>query len=284
MREINEKGINSLETEISISEYPILSDYSVPDISADAGLIMDAETRTVLFAKNEKLRFSMASVAKIMTSLVGLESFKPETILTVFNPVVEGSRMGFREGDKFTFRDMLVAMMLPSSNEAAYAIAENYPGGLDLFVNRMNEKAKEMNLINTHFSDPAGLDDDNNYSTVYDLAQLAGYALKNDTLAEIFATKNEVIFEKEKGRKFSFVNLNKLLGIEGVNGVKTGTTEGAGEVLVTSKTDNGRTYIVVVMKSKQRFVDTQELLALLSDNLKFIKPEYPGFLTNKPDF
>jgi D-alanyl-D-alanine carboxypeptidase len=163
-------------------------------------------------------------------------------------------------------------MLLPSSNAAAYAIAENYPGGKDAFVRKMNQKAQELNITNTHYGDPVGLDDDNNYSTAIDLSRLATYAIKNKELASIFAAKQKTITDITGTNIYQLENLNKLLGENGVNGIKTGTTEGAGEVLVTSKVENGHTFIIIVMKSTERFVDTKILLSLITKNVHFYNP------------
>ncbi len=235
---------------------------------------MEADSQIALYSKNSELRFSTASTAKIMTALVALEYYQDKSVLTINNPIVQGSYLGFQKGEKFYFKDLLFAMLLPSSNEAALSMAENYQGGVQAFVTRMNEKALAMHLINTHFSDPAGLDDDNNYSTALDLARLAGYAMKNEKIAATVSTKQTIISDVANSGHFQLDNLNKLLGIDGVNGIKTGTTRGAEEVLITSIVAKGHTFIIVVMKSRQRFVDTKTLMSLISNNVRYITPEY----------
>src|SRR5262249_10512256 len=142
----------------------------------------------------------------------------------------------------------------------------------DAFIHKMNEKAQELNITNAHYGDPAGLDDDLDYSTVMDLSRLAIIAIKNKNLSSIFATKQKTITNITGSNSYELKSLNKLLGEDGVNGIKTGTTEGAGEVLVTSKTENGHTFIIIVMKSTQRFVDTKILLSLISKNIHFYNP------------
>jgi len=205
--------------------------------------------------------------------LVGLDYYHKNSILTVQTPHVEGSNLGFYYGEKFSFNDLLYAMMLPSSNEAAYAVAENYPGGKAAFIQKMNEKAQYMHLTDTAYGDPAGLNDDQNFSTVVDMARLSSLAMQNPTLADIVDTKQYTITD-QNGRQFYLENLNKLLGIEGINGVKTGTTEAAGEVLVTSTVQSGHTLIIVVMRSDQRFVDTLSLVSLVTNNVQYIEPRH----------
>lgn len=268
-----------LNYNVKISPYPFINKFTVPDISAEAAIITEADSQIVLYSKNLSLRFSMASTTKIMTALVALDYFKENSILTIYTPNIEGSNLGLAQGEQFYLKDLLFAMLLPSSNEAAYAIAQNYPGGVEVFVRKMNEKAQALNLSNTHFQDPIGLDDDNDYSTVSDLSHLSYAAMKNKSLAAIFSTKQKIISDLTGSKQFNLKNLNFLLGIDGVNGIKTGTTAGAGEVLVTSKIEKGHTFILIVMKSKQRFVDTKILLSLISNNISYLSPQMPISLT-----
>ncbi len=244
-------------------------------LSALGAVVMDDDSKVLLFSKNPDLRFSMASTTKIMTALVALEQYNLTDVLTVKNGNVAGTVMGFSVGQNFSFENLLYAMMLPSANDAAVAIAQNYKGGQEAFVARMNEKAQELHLYKTHFADPAGLEDDGDYTTVVDLARLASEARKNQTLVSIVATKQKVITDIDGVHTYTLTNLNKLLGVDGVNGIKTGFTDEAGGVLVTSKVEQGHTLLLVVMKSDDRFGDTQKLLSLVSGKTtynSFIQP------------
>ncbi len=253
-----------------VKNYPFITNKFQPNITAHAAIIMDKESGTVLYSRNQNLRFSPASTTKIMTSLVALEYFKPLDILEVKNPMQEGSVLGLLEGEKMTFENLLYAMMLPSANDAAFTIAQNYPGGFDKFIRKMNDKAQELNLPNTHFEDPAGLEDRHDYTTAWELARLTSKALNNKFFAEVVSAPSRLI-TNASGSSYFVLNKNKLLGIDGVNGVKTGTTEEAGDVLVTSRNINGHTIIIVVLRSQDRFVDTSELLRLVaSDNLTYL--------------
>jgi D-alanyl-D-alanine carboxypeptidase (penicillin-binding protein 5/6) len=251
-------------------KFPILNTEFIPLISADGAVIMDADSKTVLFAKNPELRFSPASTTKIMTALTALEYFKLTDILTVKTATSDGAVLGLREGEKMTFENLLYALLLPSANDAALAISENYPGGENAFVDKMNENAKKINLFNTHYQDPAGLLDDEDYTTPVDLARLASVAIKNPEFVKIVSTKSKIISDVGKESVYALDNLNKLLGIDGVYGVKTGYTEEAGQVLVTSKLENGHTIILIVMSSADRFLDTQILLGLVSGNVSYL--------------
>lgn len=255
------------------ADYPILKTSFLPQISARGAIIMDAASGVVLFEKNPNLRFSSASTTKIMTALTALEYFELEDMLTVKQATNEGVILGLKPGQQMTFENLLYALLLPSTNDTALTIAQNYEGSDAAFVEKMNENARKFNLYNTHFDDPAGLLDDGDYTTPLDLARLASIAIKNETFAKVVSTKNRTIADSA-GNSYKLNNLNKLLGIDGVEGIKTGYTEAAGQVLVTSKEEKGKTIIIVVMGSKDRFADTQKLINLVSDNITYL-PIHP---------
>lgn len=256
--------------EKSVTSYPVLKKDRNPDISALAAVIVDDDSKTLLYSKNPTLLLSMASTTKIMTALVAFSYYKMTDVLTIHNNIIDGAKIGFYEGQKVKLEDLLYAMLLPSANDAAIAIAQNYPGGETAFVNKMNEFAKLFYLHNTHFGDTAGLLDDKGYTTPLDLARLTSIALKNKIFAQIVETKNKEITDADGKNSYSLHNLNKLLGIDGVKGVKTGYTDEAGQVLVTSKIEAGHTIIAVVMASSDRFSDTKELLSLISGNVSYL--------------
>jgi len=258
-----------------VAPYLFLTTKIIQPISAEAAVILDADSKTVLYQKNSQVRFSMASTTKLMTALVAAEYFKPTDVLTAYTSRVEGVNVGVEVGDRFYFKDSLFALLLPSGNDIALMIAQNYPGGEEMFVKKMNEKAKELHLVNTHFEDPAGLNDDGNYTTVGELAELAIYFSHNSHLSGITGTKNILISTVDGSRTFVLNNLNKLLGLYGVTGIKTGHTEGAGDVLITSTTLSGNNYIIIVMRSQDRFFDTEILLTSLLNGVgKFTPKSY----------
>jgi D-alanyl-D-alanine carboxypeptidase len=249
---------------------PIIKTEFVPVISAKSAIIMDADSKVVLYSKNPGLKGSTASTAKIMTALTALDYFNLSDVLTVKEATDEGSILGLADNEKMTFENLLYAMLLPSANDAAKVLAENYPGEEQAFVAAMNKKAKDLELNDTHYADPAGLIDDGDYTTPFDMARLASFAVQNKILKRIVGTKEKVINDTSGALVYDLINLNKLLGIDGVDGVKTGYTEEAGQVLVTSKEEKGKTIIIVVMGSEDRFMDTAKLLDLVSNNLTYL--------------
>lgn len=267
---IFDKRIKEFPFKVSMGLYPVFKTPVDIDVTARAVVIMDKDSKVVLFSKNPNLLFSMASTTKIMTALIGLAYYKMNDILTIKKEKVEGVNVGFAIGEKLFFKDILYAMLLPSGNDAALALAQNYPGKEEAFVKKMNEKAQSLHLSNTNFADSIGLEDSRDYTTPLDLARLASFALENQTFAKIVATKNWEITDVTGENKYLLKSLNKLLGTQGVNGIKTGYTTEAGQVLVTSKKEGDHTIIIVVMDSQDRFFDTNRLLYKISGNINYL--------------
>lgn len=254
----------------SEAKLPIIKTEFIPKISSEGAIIMDADSKVVLYSKNPSLRFSSASTTKIMTALVALDYFKNEDILTVKQATDEGSVLGLYEGEQMTFENLLYALLLPSANDAALTIAKNYKGGEIGFVSAMNDKAEKLLLYNTHYSDPAGLTDSGDYTTPFDLARLSSFALNYETFKKIVSTKEKIISDLSGETSYDLKNLNELLGQDGITGIKTGYTKEAGQVLVTSKLEKDKTIIIIVMGSQDRFLDTRKLLDLVSNNLSYL--------------
>ena len=269
--EIKKNEVLNLAVDMAPLALPLLSeDIKRIDISSRAYIIYDPQARTVVSGKNEKLRFSPASSTKIMTAIIALEEYNLEDVITATGlDKVKGSTMKLREGETISVENVLYGLLLPSGNDAAYIIASVYEGGESGFVARMNEKAKELNLVNTRFIDPSGYSDDN-YTTAYDLARLASYALKNPKFSAIVSTKNKTVTDISGKIIHELSNLNELLGVDGVSGVKTGFSEEALGVLVSSVDHEGRTYIVVVLGSDDRFFDTKNIIERAVEKITLI--------------
>lgn len=258
---------------ITFSDYPTISKQIPFTITGEAAIVMDDDSKTILYQKNAYLQFSPASTTKIMTALVGLEHFKLDDVMTIQTPLTQPVIMGFYKGEKVTFGNLLYAMLLPSANDAALAIADNYPGGQAAFIAEMNQKAKELHLYHTHFADPIGLEDDGDYTTVVDLAHLASVAMQNQIFAQIVDTQYYTVHTVDGGA-IPVKNINELLGLYGVDGIKTGFTGEARQVLVTSVMRNNHRLIIVVMRSDDRFADTKVLINAIADNITYL-PMHP---------
>lgn len=241
---------------------PISKNLPVPIFSGRSLLIKDLNTGTILFQKDTDTPLAIGSTAKIMTALVANGYYKQNSVLEVRDGGnIPGSRAGLFDSEDLTFRSLLYGMLLPSGNDAAYTIAENYPGGVLGFVSQMNKKAKELNLGNTNFDNPAGFDSPNQYSSARDLATITEEALKDSTLSRIFATKETDIVSLDKKYTHKLYNLNKLLSqVGGVLGVKTGTTPESKENLVTLVERSNKRVLIVLLGSDNRFDETTQLI------------------------
>ena len=245
-----------------------------PSINSRAAIVYDRNSGLVLFGKNENEKRKMASTTKIMTAIVVIENSSLDDIVTVSSKAAGtgGSRLGLHTNDKITVKNLLYGLLLCSGNDAAVALAEHVGKDVSGFANLMNTKAKELNLTNTHFVTPHGLDNDEHYTTAYELAVLANYALKNETFRKIVGTKNITISINSYSKTLS--NTNELLGnLNGVYGVKTGFTNGANRCLVTSVKRNNMDIICVVLGAdtkKDRTKDSIELIEYTFNNFELI--------------
>lgn len=248
--------------------YPTNMGISQPPNMTTAGIyILDIPSNVVLYEKNSAGRFFPASTTKIMTALVALDHFKLDDVLTVQTVITEGRRMGLIGSEQLTFEALLYGTLVHSANDAAYAIAENYPGGVAQFVAGMNEKAKELILTDTHFTNPIGFDDPDHYTTARDLAKLARVAIANKIFAKIVATKAITVSDVTYTYYHPLQNVNELLGrVSGVSGIKTGYTETAGEILVSQVKKNGNDVLFVVLKSRDRFGESEKLIYWVFEN------------------
>lgn len=245
----------------------ISSELPPPLISAVAAIAYDTNLDKILYQKNIDERLAPASTTKIMTAIIASEHFNSGDLLTVPpTAIVGGSTMGLTPGEQLTFRSLLYGMMLNSGNDAAFTIAYNYPGGINAFVGKMNERAKLLGAKNTNFDNPAGFDSPTHYSSAYDLLLIGKEAIKNAKLGTVFSTKETSVTSVDKNHSHTLKNLNKLLEEDGIVGIKTGTTEMAGESFVGLVEKNNQTLITVMLNSKDRFGETKSLLNWIFQN------------------
>ena len=266
---------DSMDASVSQSDYIYASstiststrekNVEVPDINSRAAVVIERSTNAILYGKNETTIRKMASTTKIMTAIVVLENKSDlSEIVTVSSKAasIGGSTMGLTSNLQISINDLLYGLMLCSGNDAAIALAEHVGGSIEGFADMMNQKAKELNLNNTHFVTPHGLDNDNHYTTAYELALLTNYALKNETFAKLVRTSNYTVMLKSGPKNIH--NTNELLGyLNGVYGVKTGFTNGANRCLVTSCKRNDLDVICVVLGADTKKFRTQDSTKLI---------------------
>ena len=233
--EDNEK-INLLEIKETVIQ-TVNTKGNEPKINSRIAVIYDRASGKVMYGKNENKQTPMASTTKILTSIVVIENSNLADIVTVDGKAAGtgGSRLGLKKNDKITVHDLLYGLMLCSGNDAAVALANYVGGSVEGFSKMMNQKAEELGLTNSHFVVPHGLDMEKHYTTAYELAKMADYALNIKKIKEIVGTKTYTVTINGKPRIIS--NTNELLGnLNGVYGVKTGFTNGAGRCLGTHTT------------------------------------------------
>lgn len=238
-----------------------------PQVTAAAAIAVDVNTGTVLFEKEADSRRAPASTVKLMTALIVAETSGLETIAVVQpQDLVGGSSMGLAPGQRVSLADLLYGLLLPSGNDAAMVLARTVGGTLarpeedpvEAFVRLMNQEARRIGMANTHFTTPHGLDDPDQYTTARDLATLARYVMRFPILRKITGTA-QYTWKGNPPRLLK--NTNELLdNYPGADGMKTGTTELAGECLVATVTKENRTTLLVLLGSEDRYADARTVL------------------------
>lgn len=222
------------------------------ELNSKNAIMYNLNDDEIIYEKDINEIKKIASLTKIMTCIVAIENSDLDSYVTVTSKAFVGlngyAQAGFKVGDKVTIRDLLYGLMLPSGAETANMLAISIAGSNDELVKMMNDKAKELNLNNTHFSNTIGVDEDDNYSTVYDLAILLKYALKNDDFKEIYdaneyTTTNGFILKKTLLKYAKNNNLDASI----ITGSKTGYTEEAGYCLSSTATINDIDYLLITI-------------------------------------
>lgn len=234
-----------------------------PRLTAQAVFVFEPDSGTILHQINPDTRLHPASTTKIMTALTALDVYSPNDILTVkTGDQAIGQSVHLETGQQFTAKDLLYAILVASGNDAALTLAENYPdGGYSRFVELMNQKAKDLHLKNTSFTNVSGIEGGNHKTTVHDLAILTKEAINNPLFMEIVNTPQITITDTTNQTQYKLETTNQLLGkIEGLKGIKTGWTENAGECLITYVERNNKKIITVVLNSSDRFGETKQLI------------------------
>ncbi|GCE17254.1 D-alanyl-D-alanine carboxypeptidase family protein [Dictyobacter kobayashii] len=278
------KSVSGVEAPPTPTPHPLASPTPIPTLppvltargtapasDASAELLLDADTGNILYEKNGEQPLAMASTTKIMTALIAIQTANLEQPIHVHQDAIDrvilddGSSAGLVVGDVVPLKEMLYALMLPSGNDAAYAIADELGGGnRDVFVNHMNLFAQRLHLFQTHYNSPDGLTSDatTHYTTAYDLATLSRYAMSIPLFASIVHTQSYTAHVG--GRTLVWTNTNQLLGsYAGATGIKTGHTFAAGYCLVFAATRNHHHLIGVILNSPeeaQRNIDAAALL------------------------
>ena len=240
-------------------------------LSASSAVLYQPENDIFLYSKSADTKMPMASTTKIMTALVALDgtSLQDTVIIDERAVGVEGSSAYLKVGEVLTIEELLYALLLQSANDAAVAIACHVAGDVDAFALLMNDKAKDLGLSCTNFTNPHGLDDKEHYTTARELAIITAEAMKNESFRKITSTYKKTFSAEDRTR--TYVNHNKmLLNYEGCIGVKTGYTQRSGRCLVVAAERNGLEFISVTLDAPNDWSDHTKLLDYGYDTLERI--------------
>lgn len=269
-------------TPVSVSAYEVTEF----EITAKAGALISLDTDEFLYENNVDSKVYPASITKIMTAIIMLESdkFDPEGKISMSKSALDlvlgtGSSVShFVEGEEFTQFDLVNLVLISSFGDCTYLAAEYYGGSVENFVKMMNDKAKELGLKNTHYSNPVGLHDDDNYTTVRDIYTLTKYALKNKIFKEVCESDRHIM-STNLTKKKTLTTTNNLQDnttnyyYQYAHGIKTGFTDEAGRCLVSSATKGDSTYVCIVMgcpgNEKKHFTDSKALYQWAFNNFSF---------------
>lgn len=237
-------------------------DQTFPVASTSAVYIMDRQSGSILYQRNSQEAHFPASVTKMMTALVARQTYPLDTTLQIKEEAfATGSTAHFKVGENMTVQNLLEALLIPSGNDAAFVLANHHPMGYAGFVDQMNQMGTGLHLEHTHFQNPSGLDDDQQETTARDLAILANQVMKDDVLRQIVGKRQADISDVTGKIKHHLINTQELLGVvPGVVGIKTGTTNSAGENLITEVDRDGHQVIIVLLGSQNRYNETTAII------------------------
>ena len=253
--------------------YPtnVTGTYPGSEVTATGVVVLDVNSGVFMYRRNPEEELSPASTTKILTAMVALDSYHLDDVVTVHTVTNDGQAMGLFSGEQMTVENLLYGALVYSGNDAAYTLAEHYPGGVTSFVAAMNAKAEKLHLTHSSFTNPVGYDDPQHKTTPEDLARLARVALENKEIAKIVAIPQITVSDVTHTYFYPLKNVNDLLGkIPGVAGIKTGWTEEAGENLVTLVSRGGHSVIIVVLHSDDRFGDTEKLIDWVFNSYRWV--------------
>lgn len=256
-----------------------------PSVCASSAVLMEASTGRVLFAKNGEEQRSMASTTKIMTALIAVQSERLDDVVEITREMVEveGSSIYLKVGERLTLRALVTGLLLESGNDAANAIAIALSGSKEAFADRMNEFAQSLGMENTHFVTPSGLDDEEHYTTAYDMAVLGCAAMNCPEFASIASQKTMTVDFTEPAARRTFYNHNRLLlELDGCNGVKTGFTKKSGRCLVSSCERDGILLVAVTLNDPDDWNDHKKMMEYGFDQVERVTFSESGMEISVP--
>ncbi len=266
------------EVEFSqISPIPVLDINQEPEsfiasLSAQSIMVIDIDSAAILLEKNPHQKLAPASTTKLLTALVARNTFGLDDVISIKNISPKMSHtIGFKKDEEFLVRDIFKALLINSGNDAAEILAQNHPQGRAAFIQEMNDTAQKLHLQNSFFINPSGLDAAAHFSSAFDLSLITREFMQDKFLKSIVGTQQAKITDKSGINQYWLYNTNLLLGIEpGVVGVKTGTTNLAGEALITQVERNDQQILIMVLGSLDRYGDTKQIIDWIFSHYQWI--------------
>jgi len=247
---------------------PVLKSQTKPAVFAQAHIILDQETNTILSSKNEHQRLSPASTTKLISALTALNIYPLDEIVTVQQAYPVGKNMELQTGETITVSGLVSGLLIHSANDAAYTLARHNTASISGFIKQMNQIPERYRLENTQFANFDGIDHPDHYSSAYDLSQIARLSLKSDVIRQAAAIQETYVTDTKNTYTHHLENTNELLGsIPEVKGLKTGWTDLAGECFIGLIEINGHELITVVLGSQNRFAETKRMIDWVKKNI-----------------
>lgn len=234
-----------------------------PAVAAKAALVYDVGSGKYLYQKNDNAKLPMASLTKLMTALVIMQSHKPDDVVTIPDGLpalgAADEALGFQPGEKFTVEQMLQALLIQSANDSANALAVWDAGSIEGFTAKMNQSAKAWDLENSQFNSVSGLDTPNHYASAKDLQKLSSILLNSKMFRDTIKSQKSTI-TAQSGKQYKLTTTNQDLSVPYIYGIKTGFTDKAGQCLILLGRKDGHEIITVVLNSPDRFQESKNMV------------------------
>lgn len=257
-------------SQFKIPSSPVVKLASKPQTTAQNYILVDLETNKILISKNSEEKIYPASTTKLITALTALNIYPLDEVVSINEEYMEGQNMGLKIGEKITIKSLVSALLVYSANDAAFTLAKQHPQGFDGFVRQMNLLVKKYNLKNTNFVNVDGLQNENHYSTVYDLSQIGRIAVQNNIVKNTVKNKEITVSSVDGSNQHYLVSTDELLATTPeIEGLKTGWTPEAKGCFVGLINLNGHYLISVVAQSDDRFQDTKNILDWAKQNVSW---------------
>lgn len=260
-----------------INPIPVLAVDQQPELftaslSAQSIVVIDINSASILLEKNSHQKVAPASTTKLLTALVAKNIFQLDEVVSIKNkPLNVGHTIGFKVGEEFLVADILQALLVNSGNDAAEILAQNHPEGRAGFITEMNQTAQNLHLQESSFINPSGLDAAAHFSSAFDLSLITRVLMQDQFLKSVVGTQQASIINQAGTNQYWFYNTNLLLGVEpGVVGVKTGTTDLAGEALITQVERDDHQVLIVILGSEDRYNDTKKIINWIFSNYQWL--------------